>query len=75
MSYRPDGWENEWDIEREFDGMLSMHEIYEAGASALLEALIKKGIRTNSFRTNGRPIYLSNPRKNGVYVFIPEDKK
>jgi len=69
--YRPDGWENPYSPGEYFGGV---QFAYEAGADALLEGLIKKGIRTNAFRTNGRPIYLSNPRKNGVYVFIEEEK-
>ena len=43
---------------------------FNAGADAILEKLIEKGIKTDKFATNGRPIYLSNPRKKGWYVFI-----
>lgn len=73
MSYRPEGWEDKM-----FEGQKYTPEYYggyEDGADAILEALIKKGVSTNPFRTNSNPIYITNPRKNGVYVFIEEEKK
>jgi len=75
MSYRPDNWE---ELAKWTDPSGKGHPdrgYFEAGADALLEGLIKQGIKTDKFRTSGRPIYLSNPRKNGVYVFIEEDKR
>ena len=47
-------------------------EAYEAGADALLKLLRASGTKTDSFRTNHNPIYMSNPQQKGVYVFIPK---
>ena len=81
MSYRPEGWENPYHITEKALGtevkfnQYPEFEVFEAGADAMLKALIRKGVSTNSFRPNSNPIYITNPRKNGVYVFIPEEKK
>jgi len=56
-------------------GADAMYEpAYKKGRADLLEELRTKGIKTNKFKTNSNPIYLTNPRQNGVYVFIPEEK-
>ena len=39
--WRPDDWENSYDKQREEDGMFSRAELYEAGASAMLSAVLK----------------------------------
>ena len=39
--WRPDDWENSYDKQREEDGMFSQAELYEAGASAMLAAVIE----------------------------------
>ena len=39
--WRPDDWDNGWDKQREEDGMASKAEIFEAGADAMLEAVVK----------------------------------
>ena len=39
--WRPDDWENSYDKQREEDGMFSQAELYEAGASAMLAAVLK----------------------------------
>ncbi len=49
-------------------------DLIEAGADAMLTALIAKGSRTHMFRTNSNPISISNPRKRGWYVFIEDVK-
>ena len=72
---RPDGWDKVRDLFAEANGggdagKAAALEDFEAGADAILEKLIEKGIKTDKFATNGRPIYLSNPRKKGWYVFI-----
>lgn len=42
MNWRPkEGWENGWDTEREYDGMASKAEIFEAGADAMHQADVK----------------------------------
>ena len=46
--WRPEGWQNSWNTEREYEGMVSKAEIYEAGADAMLEAL--------SVLSKGRPV-------------------
>ena len=45
MNWRPEeGWKNDWDSEREHDGMLSKAEIFEAGADAIVKKLKEKGM-------------------------------
>jgi len=72
--WRPEGWEEPYKYDHEYHTDSYEGQAYEAGADAILEALTEKGIRTDSFRTNSNPIYLTNPRQKGVYVFIPEEK-
>ena len=74
--HRPDGWEKTLREILDRFNVTYMNsdecKLVEAGADAILEYLISKGIKTDKFRTNSRPIYLSNPRKKGWYVFIEE---
>ena len=39
-SWRPKDWRNHFSKRREEDGIFSRHELFEAGADALLEALM-----------------------------------
>ena len=51
------------------------HKDIEVGIDALLALLRASGTKTDPFRTNHNPIYMSNPNQRGVYVFIPAKKK
>ena len=62
--WRPEGWQNSWNTEREYEGMVSKAEIYEAGADAMLEAL--------SVLSKGRPVVLSVLSKGRPVVGIKE---
>ena len=81
---RPEGWEEKTkSLRRDIsqNSCLAMEEsedhelaLIDAGVSALLALLRANGTKTDSFRTNHNPIYMSNPNQRGVYVFIPARK-
>ncbi len=69
--WRPEGWQNSWDKKREENGMASKAEIFEAGASAMLEALKAK----SSFMTPEQMRLIVPDRKYsfGWIIFIPNE--
>jgi len=70
--WRPENWENPWRSFEWGDGEIyqwteaKIHEQYEAGADAMLEALRVGTTRINNI---GDP-----PNSKGVIVFIPDEE-
>jgi len=64
--YRPDGWRNCWNREREYDGMSSDAEIFEAGADAMLKALFEMAEKspTGTFTFDSHVINIYQWRRN-----------
>ena len=71
---RPEGWEEKAKWTDPSGKGHPDRGYFEAGADALLALLRASGTKTDSFRTNHNPIYMSNPNQRGVYVFIPAKK-
>ena len=81
--YRPKGWKNLYQREDnvvEYDWLLC-YRAYEAGADAMLEALILRGgiVRVIKDSTKNDwlvlPDKISTPNKKGWLVFIPEEEE
>ena len=77
--WRPDDWDSI--VLETIDKMkaqgtpdLTRRALIEAGADAILTALLKKGMRTDAFRTHSCNISMTNPKKRGWYVFIEKVK-
>ena len=70
--HRPPDWKPFWKSPSAM--LIDEADIFEAGADAILEALIRKGMRTDAFRTHSCNISMTNPKKRGWYVFIEKVK-
>jgi hypothetical protein len=71
MRYRPDGWQNPYP---EVIGDSYGVDAYEAGADAILEALIGKGKRVVvSDKIISIPSFIY--KKSGTLVFIPDEEE
>ena len=71
-SWRPEGWENPFK-NKDFNG----YNFYEAGADAILEALIKAGLRMPCKPVEVENFYVVPSDKIcwGTWVWIPDDKE
>ena len=72
MSWRPEGWDaSHWSLSRRDI------EAYEAGASALLEALRKLERPEYHIEKadNGDLLFKTEYKTGGTWVFIPEDEE
>jgi len=73
-TWRPEGWETIWTNldEKPHPPVFDRERyIYEAGATAMLEALKKTGIKAQ-IGMYGEDI-IGKVTENGVYVFIPKE--
>ncbi len=69
--YRPKGWENPFPDEPREHIRGGVHNAYEAGADAMLEALRKETEEPNYTEDLNQRVL----RGNGKLVFIPDEEK
>ena len=64
--YRPKDWKEKWVSPKVFTSR-EIRDIYEAGADAMVKALLTKGLKVNNIN------FKEHPGK-GTVIFIPEEE-